>query len=249
MSKISVVGEPSVGKAQEAFNQLPESTTAEGSIKESISIESSENSFLQVETSGKLGDDKSTSSSLYSTDSMSSTSTQVPSLPVEQTKQSVDQDSSPDSGESPTLSINSLVDDDETSSETKSAKGSISSSAPLVSTSNSVKLDEVSSPVPSPSISLESTQVEDLPIPTSFPADDLDGTKVEFNTMEKEAVKQNFRLGNAQSVYEIVPTQSLQAIEMTTATYDKINPNRIGLIDETTDDIDHFLGIGPPVIN
>jgi len=41
----------------------------------------------------------------------------------------------------------------------------------------------------------------------------------------------------------------LQAIEMTTATYDKINPNRIGLIDETTDDIDHFLGIGPPVIN
>ena len=39
---------------------------------------------------------------------MSSTSTQVPSLPVEQTKQSVDQDSSPDSGESPTLSINSL---------------------------------------------------------------------------------------------------------------------------------------------
>ena len=66
-----------------------------------------------------------------------------------------------------------------------------------------VKLDEVSSPVPSPSISLESTQVEDLPIPTSFPADDLDGTKVEFNTVEKEAVKQNFRLGNAQSVYEV----------------------------------------------
>ena len=39
---------------------------------------------------------------------MSSTSTEVPSLPVEQTKQSVDQDPSPDSGASPTLSINSL---------------------------------------------------------------------------------------------------------------------------------------------
>ena len=39
---------------------------------------------------------------------MSSTSTEVPSLPVEQTKQSVDQEPSPDSGASPTLSINSL---------------------------------------------------------------------------------------------------------------------------------------------
>ena len=64
--------------------------------------------FVQVETSAKLGDDKSTSNSIYSTDGMSSTSTEVPSLPVEQTKQSVDQDPSPDSGASPTLSINSL---------------------------------------------------------------------------------------------------------------------------------------------
>ena len=28
---------------------------------------------------------------------------------------------------------------------------------------------------------------------------------------------------------------------MTTATYDRINPNRVGLIDETTEDADHFL--------
>lgn len=66
-----------------------------------------------------------------------------------------------------------------------------------------VKLEEVSSPVPRPSISLESTKVDDFPIPTSFPADDLDGTKVEFKDVDKEAVKQNFRLGNAQSVYEV----------------------------------------------
>ena len=66
-----------------------------------------------------------------------------------------------------------------------------------------VKLEEISSPVPRPSISLESTKVDDIPIPTSFPADDLDGTKVEFKDVDKEAVKQNFRLGNAQSVYEV----------------------------------------------
>ncbi len=28
---------------------------------------------------------------------------------------------------------------------------------------------------------------------------------------------------------------------MTTPVYDRINPNRVGLIDETTEDIDHFL--------
>jgi hypothetical protein len=39
-----------------------------------------------------------------------------------------------------------------------------------------------------------------------------------------------------------VPTKSLQAIEMTSATYERINPNRVGLIDETLDDADHFLG-------
>jgi hypothetical protein len=41
---------------------------------------------------------------------------------------------------------------------------------------------------------------------------------------------------------QVVPTQSLQAIEMTSATYERINPNRIGLIDETQDETDHFLG-------
>ena len=41
---------------------------------------------------------------------------------------------------------------------------------------------------------------------------------------------------------QVVPTKSLQAIEMTSASYDRINPNRIGLIDETQDDADHFLG-------
>jgi hypothetical protein len=29
---------------------------------------------------------------------------------------------------------------------------------------------------------------------------------------------------------------------MTSASYDRINPNRIGLIDETQDDAGHFLG-------
>ena len=40
---------------------------------------------------------------------------------------------------------------------------------------------------------------------------------------------------------KVVPTASLQAIEMTTATYHNINPNRVGLIDETNHE-DHFLG-------
>ena len=52
----------------------------------------------------------------------------------------------------------------------------------------------------------------------------------------------NLALAWTTSHVQVVPTKSLQAIEMTSASYDRINPNRVGLIDESTEDIDHFLG-------
>jgi hypothetical protein len=131
------------------------------------------------------------------------------------------------------------------------AKVSSINSSPLVVSSSSQWLEptraSAASLAATPTIQTTIQEEEVFPMPTSLPPDDLDGTAAVYSEFDASFLKENSdydpKLAGLQSIHSVVPTKSLQAIEMTSATYERINPNRIGLIDETQEDTDHFLAI------
>jgi len=271
------VSSPEQTKPQEQISSKPESSVninlgqSEGTSpvsSSSLLIESSIESFPQVQTKlTNVVEKTSIAENLSSSSPSSSTTSGTSSISSSSTssgtsdKKEVSSEGSVTSSESLTVTSDGTIapkdvseeklekrdeqtettDVSASSADTLQDKPSASSS-PVISTSVSASLGSSSASV-SATPSLQSTttsQTSEDPIPTRFPEDDLLGLSVEYEPINDALKKIDPRMGTPQSVYKVVPTASLQAIEMTTATYHNINPNRVGLIDETNHE-DHFL--------
>ena len=238
-SLIDLLGlETLLGGDQEGAKEV-ETTEQTIAVKTSASLPSDDPVDGTVGTSGNAWEQPgSTSASGGTVEQASSVSATLSteSLLVEQRKPIM-------------LTTSSSADKEDKASVTSSSPGSSSSTAPVISASSSQQMS--SSIVATPSLPrhhMTTTQAAELVITTTELNDEELNAWQEVPHTHSHLTDYDYRAKYPMTDYTVEASKPIVKMERTEPSYDKENPNRVGLADGEIDpDLDHFLSREAPL--